>query len=151
MLLDVTEASQLHLVDPWYFFAPTWHWGDGNRSSIDALVAILLDFKPEIETSRVLVHVADDRRVLEQFSDHSLDWAYIDSSHQYQHTIEELDILVDKITPEGVIAGDDWRRDPTHRHHGVCKAVMERVATGTFELLAVDEPACQWAIRRTCR
>jgi hypothetical protein len=147
-LLASTEATRLHLIDPFYFFAPVWHWGEGNRSSVDALVAILQDFKPEIESSRVLVHVADDRAVLREMPDEYFDWVYVDTSHQYQHTCDELVLLESKVKSTGVISGDDWQPDPAHRHHGVCKAVGELLDTGRYELLAVDVESRQWAIRR---
>lgn len=147
-LLEASDAATLHLIDPWYFLTPAWHWGTGSRSTVDALVSILQDFKPEIEASRVRVHVADDRAALREFPDAYFDWVYIDSSHQYQHTREELDILETKVKATGVIAGDDWRPDPAHKHHGVYRAVMERLSSGAYELIAADEATTQWAIRR---
>jgi SAM-dependent methyltransferase len=147
-LLDLTDANRLHLIDPWYFLTAEWHWGWGNRNTVETLVQILMDFKPEIETARVLVHVADDVPTLREFPNAYFDWVYIDSSHQYEHTVKELDVLGDKVKPEGIIAGDDWRPDPAHKHHGVCRAVIERVSTGTYTLLGADEKTTQWAIRR---
>ena len=146
-LLDTTQASKLHLIDPWYFLTPAWHWGWGSRSTVDAVIGVLSDFKPEIETSRVLVHVADDRAVLRTFPDGYFDWVYIDSSHQYAHTCDELEILVHKVKAGGLIAGDDWRPDPAHRHHGVYRAVQERLAAGIFTLAGADEATAQWAVR----
>ena len=52
-----------------------------------------------------------------------------------------------KFRPGGIVAGHDWQPDPAHRHHGVCKAVREAVAQGHFELVLVDEPTIQWAVR----
>lgn len=147
-LLDVSEASRLHLVDPWYFATAYWHWGVGNRSTVDALVNILVDFKQEIDASRVLVHVADDLAVLRELPDDYFDWVYLDSTHQYRHTVEELTLLARKVRVDGIVAGDDWRPDPTHRHHGVYRAVREFVSADTYAMVGVDEPTTQWAIRR---
>jgi hypothetical protein len=96
----------------------------------------------------VLVHVADDRAALREFPDAYFDWVYVDTSHQYQHTRDELTLLDLKVKPDGVISGDDWQPDPGHRHHGVCKAVTELVSTGRYTLVAVDAASGQWAIRR---
>jgi hypothetical protein len=52
--------------------------GCGQRSTVDALVSILRDFKPEIESGRVRVHVADDRATLKELPNHdeaSAQWA----------------------------------------------------------------------------
>jgi hypothetical protein len=142
------RPSTLHLVDPWYLLTPEWHWGRGNRSTVDAVRRILRRWKREIEAGRVLVHVADDREVLRRFPDGHLDWAYVDSSHAYQHTKDELALLHRKVRAGGVISGDDWRIDPDHPHAGVRRAVLELVEEHGYEVLVADAATRQWAIRR---
>jgi hypothetical protein len=146
LLLKHTEAVTLHLIDPWYFLTANWHWGGGNRSTVDALVKILRTWKQQIEEKKVLVHVGDDREILKSFSDHYFDWVYVDSSHDYSHTVDELNILKSKIKPNGVIAGDDWQPDPVHRHHGVFKAVNEFLEPNGYSIIKVEN--YQWAIRK---
>jgi len=147
VLLDGTNARRLHLVDPWYLLTPRWHWGHGDRSTVGAVRRILRRWQAEIEAGRVVVHIGDDREVLASLDDHSLDWVYLDSSHAYQHTVEELALLRRKVRPGGVIAGDDWRPDPSHPHHGVHRAVMELVRSDSCEVLYADAGDRQWAIR----
>jgi Methyltransferase domain len=149
ILLNRSRAAKLHLIDPWYFLTAHWNWGFGNRSTVDAVVNILRSFKKEIEAGRVAVHVGDDRVVLATFPDHYFDWVYIDSSHSYEHTCDELQILRTKVKEAGVIAGDDWVPDPAHWHHGVCKAVIEFIASGEYRVIHSDESTLQWAIART--
>ena len=60
-----------------------------------------------------------------RFPDDFFDWVYLDTTHEYGHTRDELEILRTKVKPSGVIAGDDWHEDPAHLHHGVCRAVRE--------------------------
>ena len=151
ILLRISEAQELHLIDPWYLLAPTWSWAAGNPCTIDALVTILQAFKPQIKRRQVIVHVGDDRSVLATFPDEYFDWVYIDSSHEYDHTCAELSLLQAKMKATGVIAGDDWRPIPTHRHHGVYRAVTELLGGGDYELIAVDEESAQWAIRQRRR
>lgn len=142
------EPIRLHLIDPWYLLTPEWHWGTGDRSTVNAVRRILKQWKSEIEDGSVVVHIGDDRDVLWSFDDESLDWAYIDSSHAYEHTLDELRILDAKLRPGGVIAGDDWHPDPSHRHHGIHRAVCEFAADRGFDLVYADEADHQWAIRR---
>ncbi len=92
-----------------------WNWGFGNRSTVDAVVNILRAFKKDIEVGRVAVHAGDGRAVLATFPDRYFDWVYIDSSHSYEHTHDELQILRNKVKESGVIAGDDWVPDPLQR------------------------------------
>jgi hypothetical protein len=146
-LMDRTSARQLHLIDPWYFLTAYWHWGSGDRSTVHALIKILQRFEKDIEGGRVRVHVGDDRQILTFFPDQYFDWVYMDSSHLYEHTRDELQILTSKVKADGVIAGDDWQPDPSHRHHGVYKAVSELVASGKYEIVYADSNDRQWAIR----
>jgi hypothetical protein len=148
VLLRASEAERLHLVDAWYLLTPEWHWGVGDRSTVNALRRILRRFRTEIEAGRVEVHVGNDLDVLRLMPDHSLDWAYIDSSHVYEHTVAELALLDRKVRPGGVIAGDDWRPDPDHPHHGVHRAVTEFLGANDYELRYADAGNRQWAIAR---
>jgi Methyltransferase domain len=148
VLLQASEAERLHLVDPWYLLTPEWHWGVGDRSTVNALRRILRRFRTEIEVGRVEVHVGNDLDVLGRMADHSLDWAYLDSSHAYEHTVDELALLDRKVRPGGVIAGDDWRPDPDHPHHGVHRAVTEFLQANGYELRYADVGNRQWAISR---
>ena len=147
ILLDVARPRELHLVDPWFNLTNEWGWGEGNNSTIDALINILRYFKPEIEAGTVRIHVGDDLDVLERFDDGSLDWVYIDSSHAYAHTLAELEVLKRKVRPAGVIAGDDWRPDPNAKHHGVYRAVQQFNAENDYEVVHTGAYG-QWAIRR---
>jgi len=146
-LLERLGPSRLYLIDPWYRHCRAWHWGEGDRSTISAVCAILRDFEDELVDGRVVLQIDDDLEALARMPDHHLDWAYVDSTHQYAPTVKELALLRKKVRPGGIIAGHDWQPDPSHRHHGVCKAVREAVARGECELVLVDEPTIQWAVR----
>ncbi|MBS4013949.1 MAG: class I SAM-dependent methyltransferase [Bacteroidetes bacterium] len=147
-LLESSNARKLHLIDPWYFLDAEWSWAGGNPSTVDAVVNILREFKKEIETGRVLVHIEDDCKVLKDFPNEYFDWVYLDSSHAYEHTVKELNILAAKVKNHGIITGDDWRPDPNHRHHGVYKAVTEFMKKYGFELVYASEENLQWAIKK---
>ena len=148
ILQKYTQPAKLHLIDPWYFLSGRWSWATGNQSTVDALTRILRNFKKSIEAGRVVVHVGDDLEVLRSFPDDYLDWAYIDSSHNYEHTSRELVILEQKVKENGIIAGDDWLPDPNHRHHGVFRAVNQFLTEkeGQYHLLYANPENRQWAI-----
>ena len=148
VLLREARARTLHLIDPWYLLTPEWHWGRGDRSTVNAVRRIRRRWRREIADGRVVIHVGDDRQVLAAFPDASLDWVYIDSSHAYEHTREELDLLRHKVTTAGVIAGDDWQPDPGHPHHGVFRAVNEFVEQKGTTVIHADPTTRQWAITR---
>ena len=74
-------------------------------------------------------------------------WAYVDLTHRYAPTVKELELLRRKVRPGGIIAGHDWKPDPSHRHHGVCRSAREAIGRRRFELVLVDERTIQWAVR----
>jgi Methyltransferase domain len=149
LLMDHVRPAKLFLVDGWYLTAGReWHWGDGNRNVVDALSQVLHTMETELVEGRAILVIDDDLAALNRMEDSSLDWAYIDTSHQYDHTMKELEALKRIIKPRGIVCGDDWREDPNHRHHGVCRAVKEFAAReGTLNFLSVDLPAAQWSLR----
>lgn len=85
---------------------------------------------------------------LDSLAPGSLDWVYVDSTHQYEPTLNELNAIASKLASDGVLLGDDcWaRRDA--RHYGVFRAVRDFCRTQNFELISLDN-AGQWAARRT--
>jgi hypothetical protein len=147
-LLELAAPRRLHLVDLWYQLGAEWHWGEGEaRSAIAALVRVIGRFANELVGGRVVLEIGDDLDVLTGFEDDYLDWAYVDTSHDYEHTMRELELLQAKVKPGGLIAGDDWLPEPEHPHHGVCRAVREFVDRHPYELIYAGEDDLQWAIR----
>jgi len=146
-LLERTQPKQLHLIDPWYFLEPKWQWSPGNQSTLDALCHVLQTNKKEIDEQVIFVHVQDDIIILNQFPDQHFDWAYIDSTHAYEQTVAELELLHKKVKSSGIICGDDWRPDSTHKHHGVYLAVVEFMEKYNYELLYASEENLQWFIK----
>ncbi len=147
-LLKYADPKELHLIDPWYHLEPNWEWAPGNKSTIDGLVGILLELRDEIEKNRVFVHVQDDLIALRNFPDNYFDWVYLDSSHDYEHTKKELDILHNKVKKGGIISGDDWRNDKSHAHYGVYKAIQEFLSVKEYKILYASESDLQWFLRK---
>jgi Methyltransferase domain len=147
-LLEALAPTKLYLVDPWYLHGKQWHWGKGDRSTMNALCRILHTMEDELVAGRLVLVIDDDLQALSKIPNDHLDWAYLDTTHQYEHTVKELDLLKVKVKAAGVIAGDDWQSDPSHRHHGVCKAVREFIDREPYKLLYSDEASRQWAVSK---
>ena len=146
------RVRRIAFVDPWWLaygdHYPAW----GKYTANGALSTRAAH---ELASRRVARFGLPDRTVEVAFSedwlakqaDHSLDWVYLDSTHSYEGTKGELNLLDAKIKPEGIILGDDWHQDPNHRHHGVYRAVNEFVRHSDFEIIFCGV-ANQWALRR---
>jgi hypothetical protein len=147
-IIQSLKPARLHLIDPWYLQGLEWPWEKEDRSTIHALVGILKDFEKELASGQVVLNIGYDQDVLPTLPDGYFDWAYLDTTHEYAQTRTELQLLRRKVKASGVIAGDDWRPDPTHPHHGVYRAVQEVIAEGRYEILYASSEDLQWAIRR---
>jgi hypothetical protein len=153
-ILDVVAPKELHLIDGWWaifgeFFPwPLEHTGGAplrTRTAYEDARRVAA----EHEGGRAAVfHVEDDVECLRGFEDGYFDWVYLDTTHEYAHTVRELDALRCKIKRGGLITGHDWQPDPSHPHHGVCRAVREFCGKYGWRLLDLDDWFTQWAAER---
>ncbi|RJP36139.1 MAG: class I SAM-dependent methyltransferase [Desulfobacteraceae bacterium] len=146
-ILETNQPSRLHLVDPWWKWRAEWHWAIGDKSTVRSFGALVIALEDEIASRRVEIHIKNSLEAIKAFEDEYLDWAYIDSTHSYETTKAEIMLLTRKINPNGIIAGDDWREDPKHKHHGVYRAVKEFLTENPSYNLIFQEDA-QWAISK---
>jgi len=118
------HCRRLYLVDPWYRLKPFWGVGAEN-SAVKALINILTVYADDIDAGRV--HVVPDFSIsfLNSLKDNHLDWIYLDASHSYDATFEELNAAYRVIRPGGYITGDDYDPDPSSHQHGVFRAVND--------------------------
>ena len=154
-LLLVTKPKELHLIDPWWKVMGEIY-GDWSRKHNNGE---LLPTRQAYEEAKAHVaavdkdgvakfHVEDDLVCLATFPDHYFDWIYLDSSHTYEHTKAELELLHDKVKPTGLIAGDDWKTDPNHMHYGMRVAIEEFCQSHDWEIKKLDLRFEQWCIVR---
>ena len=96
---------------------------------------------------KVEVDVGFSQDVLKKFPDNYFDWVYLDSSHLYKQTLDELELLKAKVKDNGIISGHDWQPDPQKNHHGLYKAVNKFLEKNPYEIIYLDQ-STQWAIKR---
>lgn len=153
-ILRIVQPRELHLIDPWWKMMGEYYgeWSrrhnDGKLLSTRAAYEQAVARVKAVDKEGVAVfHVADDLECLKQFDEAYFDWIYIDSSHQYEHTQRELALARRKVKPGGIIAGHDWHTDPTHVHHGVCRAVRDFCRQYGWKVVRLDRHT-QWAIQQ---
>jgi predicted O-methyltransferase YrrM len=93
-----------------------------------------------------VLSIGDDLEILAQLPDDYFDWVYLDTSHQYDHTLQELGLLKEKVRPGGVVMGDDWIVDPADVNHGCSVAVKEFCDAEGWQLGPIDADFLQWRI-----
>ena len=150
-IVKLAKPRRLYLVDPWWVqygeLFPDWgpysdHGKLPTKVAYDAALARTAQANTE-----VIPVVQSSIEWLATIPDHHLDWAYLDSSHDYPGTWHELHALVPKIKPDGFIFGDDWQLSPDHMHAGVMLAVNDFVRATDFDLRSAGT-AAQWLIMR---
>ena len=156
-ILNRVQPKLLWLIDPWWLLGkhkddeplgrPTDWKNRGDHSIIDDFTNFVQHIKDVLLEKRVKIKIENDLEALPTYEDNYFDWAYIDSSHEYEHTKKELEILQYKVKDGGYILGHDWQPDPNHRHHGVTKAVNEFINETSFELVYLDN-RIQWCIQK---
>ena len=148
-ILRHNRPKELHLIDPWWNQPfENWAWSTGDQSPASSGAAIIHAFSDEIQRGDVRIHAGYDTDVLARFPDEYFDWVYLDTTHKYEDTREEMALLLRKVKEKGVIAGDDWYENESHSHHGVCRAVREVLSQDPTVSLAYCKNH-QWALTRT--
>jgi hypothetical protein len=152
-IIRAIEPRELHLVDPWdiAYGANYPNWGDytehGALTTARAFAETVSRTTSDHKT-KVIVVKDFSAAWLAKMPDGYFDWVYLDSTHTYDDTKQELALSARKVKPEGVICGHDFEIRRDELHHGVFRAVIEFVRQGEYELIWAG-PQQQWALRRS--
>lgn len=152
-LLHIVQPAKLHLVDPyWTSYGEHFSWSSdeteqGTLKTRDAYDLAQAIVRGHDRSGVCEFHIEDDLVFLKRIDDAYFDWVYVDTSHTYEHTRLELELLDAKVKQDGLITGHDWREDPAHRDHGVFVAVLEFCKSHDWQVAALDRRR-QWCLRR---
>jgi cephalosporin hydroxylase len=155
-ILQAAQPRRLHLIDPWWVAFGDWYpdWGAytefGRLTTRRAFELTYARVRNAIGAAEVHIHADFSTVWLKTLEDGYLDWAYLDSSHGYDETVAELQLLKSKVKPSGLILGDDFQVDEHHEHHGVFLAIQEFVKSEPYDLIYADSNM-QWALRKEKR
>ncbi len=116
-ILDLAQPQRLHLIDPWE--SERYHDGLMNK--------VRDRFRLQLDSGQVVLHRGYSTTELPQFEPGYFDWVYIDTTHTYDTTAQELEICRSRVKPDGIIAGHDYVTGnwESHFRYGVVEAVNE--------------------------
>lgn len=128
-ILDIADPRELHLIDPW----STRRYGDLKWGDVSSR------FSAEVEAGRVSIHRGCSTEVMAGFPDGHFDWVYIDTTHAYELTMEELAISMRKVRGGGIIAGHDYVSGNVDKRlrYGVVEAVHEFCIEKKWEMVGL--------------
>jgi hypothetical protein len=114
-LLEHSNPNKLILIDPWA----------SERYGENKLKRVKDKFSKEIKNGRISIKRSYSQDALEQLDDNNLDWAYIDTTHSYEQTLEELKLCKQKVKDSGIISGHDYCQGNISKfiNYGVIRAV----------------------------
>lgn len=143
LILKITEPDSLHLIDVW-----------NSRTYNEGLFKkVTSRFRELIDKGRIRIHRKLSIDASGDFEDDYFDWIYIDTTHSYDTTREELARYASKVKSDGIIAGHDYTMGNWNslNRYGVIEAVHEFCVKYGWELAYLTvEPAenQSFAIRR---
>lgn len=125
-IVNICQPAELHLVDVW----------DSERYG-ETLYQGVSNLFQQQQSGRVTIHRKTSLEALMSFPDQSFDWVYIDTTHSYELTREELRACAKKVKSSGIIAGHDyvqgnWR---SQYRYGVIEAVHEFCVEYNYRIL----------------
>jgi hypothetical protein len=121
-IMDAQKEIQLDCVDTWN--GSIEHADEGSPLTYDAIVleddALFKEFMNNTEPYKSIINPIrmDSFSASALYDNESLDFVFLDSSHEYEHIVTELSLWLPKIKRNGVIAGHDYYAY-TGVHHGV--------------------------------
>ena len=143
LILKITKPDSLHLIDVW----------SSRTYGTSLFKEVITKFKGEIDKGRIQIHKKLSTDAAGDFEDDYFDWIYIDTTHSYDTTWEELVRYASKVKRDGIIAGHDYTMGiwSSLNRYGVIEAVHEFCVKYRWELvyLTVEPTENQsFAIRR---
>jgi hypothetical protein len=83
------------------FTLPQTHFVCSSCSTVRALAGVIRDFESELSCGQVVLNIEYDQDFLAPLPDAYFDWVYLDTTHEYEQTRLELQLLRRKVKPSG--------------------------------------------------
>lgn len=129
LILTINNPKKLHLID---------YWGS-KRYNLDIRKRVENRFETEIKNNTVEINLGLSTEIADNFKDNYFDWIYIDTTHFYETTIQELKLYSKKVKENGIIAGHDYILGNWNGivRYGVIEAVHEFCFNYNWEILYI--------------
>lgn len=129
-ILNITNPNKFFLIDSW----------DSSRYNVQKEFKVREKFK---DNNNVAVLKEKSLTALKCFADFYLDFAYLDTSHEYFNTYLELEMLLFKVKNNGFICGHDYTQGNIEKplKYGVVEAVNEFCFKNNYQFIYLtNEP-----------
>ena len=141
-ILATWSGQRLYSIDPWLTAADDLNDAGvpipqyEHEALYDEAVRALAPFG-----TRSTIVRARSLDAARTFTDHALDFCYLDARHEYEHIAADLDAWYPKVKPGGVFAGHDYFDGMLHGvHYGVKRAVDAFARSRGVRTIVSHEP-----------
>jgi predicted O-methyltransferase YrrM len=127
-IINSGKRIRFYAVDNWEGFDNAAYRADSDVKGGTLYEAFLKNVEPVRHVVNPLRH--DSAQAASMFSDHSVDFLYVDASHTYDGVTKDLEAWWPKVKHGGVVAGDDWLSEEQEGSTvwGIQKAVSQFAA-----------------------
>lgn len=169
-MLESTQPSELHLIDPWTHSEPGSDLLEGRdllveidraRSRGEEMTAPPENVEGDKQFARIVARFEGDQRVrlhrqfsykaAASFEDAYFDFVYLDGNHHYEFVLRDLQDFAARLKPGGLLFGHDFFEDAfaCQEHYGVIDAVTSFLKRSDFRLLFLtSEPLPTFGMAR---
>ncbi|MFM8315157.1 MAG: class I SAM-dependent methyltransferase, partial [Deltaproteobacteria bacterium] len=132
--------SKLYCVDTWM---GNQGEGDNHPTVIEAASRdIFSEFHKNMTLfgcDNVVICRGDSIEIAKKWEQGSIDFLFIDASHDYESVLKDLRAWVPLVKPGGVICGDDWNREERPDLKGSVRKAFEDFFKSTAPNLGIVE------------
>lgn len=146
MILDIVKPRELVLIDPYEVGGEQYDSGLNTAySTQDDYERILKRFEVEMFDRKIFIHRRYSYETVEDVTDNSIDFIYIDSSHLFFDVKRDLNDWLPKLKDNGIMGLHDYIEV---NDFGVIKAVDEFTEEHNFEKIIFNTNGGDIALKR---
>ena len=154
-ILDRLAPEKLYLLDPWQkgydknsktktytgelSGLPTAYSNEDQKNKIKA------NLKEKIKTKQVILNQGYSYDFINSYKDDYFDFIYIDACHLYECVKADLEMFLPKLKSGGLMCGHDYFK---YSNFGVIEAVDEFCEKFNFEMVILNHPSFDWALKQ---
>lgn len=145
-ILNITRPQRFFMIDPYWKAYGDFFYGKNKRSTVASFNKAIEKVR-SLDNYNVVTFVIEyDTVFLHDYPDHFFDWVYIDTTHSYEDTIKEMNLLKHKVKQDGFICGHDYK-SKRKDHAGLTVALHEWLNMHQeYEFSYIDNHT-QWIIK----
>lgn len=144
-ILQITKPKRFFMVDPYWKAYGDMFYGKDKDGTVDFFNRAIRGIRLLDNLQVVTVAIEYDTIFLSDYPDNFFDWIYLDTTHEYEDTLKELEIMKHKVKDDGLLCGHDYA---SSRHPNLTVAMREWLNNNKNYGLYLIDNHLQWIIKK---